>query len=132
MLYPFAYSQQHATTCNGGCIRTQSVTFNNVGSRWPTVLRPFARGFKLRTCKRTQQLPTMLGVVQCCIRLHAAKSLTGFKLSATTPDNTLQHATGCAKCDIQQLMLGVVGQQCCVCLHEQVVCHESRQLPVQF
>ena len=43
MLYPFAYSQQHATTCNWGGIRTQSVTFNDVGSRWPTVLRPFAR-----------------------------------------------------------------------------------------
>ena len=96
MLYPFAYSQQHATTCNGGCIRTQSVTFNNVGSRWPTLLRRFARGFKLRTCKRTQQLPTMLEVVQCCIRLQVAKSLSGFKLCAATPDNTLQHAIGCA------------------------------------
>ena len=46
--------------------------------------------------KRTQQLPTMLEVVQCCIRLQVAKSLSGFKLCAATPDNTLQHAIGCA------------------------------------
>ena len=50
------------------------------------------------TCKRAQQLPTMLGVVsqQCCVRLHGAKSLTGFKLCATTRNNIQQHATGCA------------------------------------
>ena len=34
---------------------------------------------------------------QCCVPLHRAKSLTGgFKLCATTPSNTQQHATGCA------------------------------------
>ena len=50
------------------------------------------------TCKRTQQLPTMLGVVsqQCCVRLLGAKSTTGFKLCATTRNNIQQHATGCA------------------------------------
>ena len=49
-------------------------------------------------CKQAQQLPTMLGVVsqQCCIRLHGAKSLTGFKLCATTCNHIQQHATGCA------------------------------------
>ena len=36
------------------------------------------------TCKRTQQLPTLLG------RLHVAKSLTGFKLCAKTPNNMQQ------------------------------------------
>ena len=36
-------TQQHAITCNRVYIRTQSVTFNNVGSCWPTMLRPFAR-----------------------------------------------------------------------------------------
>ena len=38
------------------------------------------------TCKRTQQLPIMLRVIghQWCVRLHGAKSLTGFKLCATT------------------------------------------------
>ena len=34
--------QQHAT---GPCKRMQHVTSNNVGSCWPTMLRPFARGF---------------------------------------------------------------------------------------
>ena len=35
-------------------------------------------------------------VVSCCIRLHVAKILTGFKFCATTHNNTQQHATGCA------------------------------------
>ena len=40
-------SQQHATTCNRVCKRTQHLTFNNVGSCWPTIKRPFARVLKL-------------------------------------------------------------------------------------
>ena len=43
---------------------------------------------------------------ECCVRLHGAKSLTGFKLCATTSNNMQQ-----------ETMLGVVGQQCCVRLH---------------
>ena len=39
-------SQQHPTTCNRVCKRTQHVTSNNAGSCWPTMLRPFARGLK--------------------------------------------------------------------------------------
>ena len=41
--------QQHATGCTK---RTQQVTSNKVGSCWPTMLRPFARGFSFRrkTC----------------------------------------------------------------------------------
>ena len=38
-------TQQSPTTCNRVCKRTQHVTSNNVGSCWPTMLRPFARGF---------------------------------------------------------------------------------------
>ena len=58
-------------------------------------------GFYLKekaTCKRAQQLPTMLGVVseQYCVRLHGAKGLTGFKLCATTRNNIQQNATACA------------------------------------
>ena len=34
--------QQHPTTCNRVCKRTQHVTCNNVGSCWPTMLCPFA------------------------------------------------------------------------------------------
>ena len=38
--------QQHATTCNRVCKRMQHVTSNNIGSCWPTMLRPsFARDF---------------------------------------------------------------------------------------
>ena len=63
----------------------------------------------------------MLGVVgqQCCLRLHGAKRLTGFKLCATTRKNIQQHATGCAngRNMYHPTMLGVVGQQCCVRLH---------------
>ena len=36
-------TQQHPTTCNRVCKRTQHVTSNNVGSCWWTMLRPFAR-----------------------------------------------------------------------------------------
>ena len=35
-----------ATTCNRVWKRTQHVTSNNVGSCWPTLLLPFARGFR--------------------------------------------------------------------------------------
>ena len=41
-------TQQHPTTCNRVCKRTQHVTSNNVGSCWPTMLRPFARGIRRR------------------------------------------------------------------------------------
>ena len=36
-------SQQHATACNRVCKRTQHVTSSNVGSCWPTKMRPFAQ-----------------------------------------------------------------------------------------
>ena len=39
-------SQQHARTCNRVCKRTQHLTSNKVGSCWPTLLLPFARGFR--------------------------------------------------------------------------------------
>ena len=38
------FAQQHPTTCNRVCKRTQHVSSNNVGSCWPTRLRPFERG----------------------------------------------------------------------------------------
>ena len=43
------------TTCNRMCKRTQHVTSNNVGSCWPTILRPFVRGFieKISVYKQT-------------------------------------------------------------------------------
>ena len=41
-------SQQHPTTGNRMCKRTQHVTSNNFGSCWPTTLHLFARGFKLK------------------------------------------------------------------------------------
>ena len=37
--------QQHPTTCNRVCKRTQHVASKNVGRCWLTMLRPFARGF---------------------------------------------------------------------------------------
>ena len=62
-----------------------------------TSLRDFVLELFQVTCKRTQQLPTTLGLVgqQCCTRLHGAKSLTSFKLCATTSNNMQQHATIC-------------------------------------
>ena len=62
-----------------------------------TSLRDFVFELFQVTCKRTQQLPTTLGLVgqQCCTRLHGAKSLTSFKLCATISNNMQQHATIC-------------------------------------
>ena len=47
-----------------------------------------------------QQLPTLLGVVgqQCCVRLRGPKSLTGFKLNATSA-NKYQHFCGSMQTD---------------------------------
>ena len=39
---------------------------------------------------------------QCCVRLHEAKSLTGFKLCATTSNNMQQGVQTDATCNIQQ------------------------------
>ena len=46
----------------------------------------------------------MLGVVsqQCCVRLHKVKSLTGFKLCATTFNNMQQGVQTDATCNIEQ------------------------------
>ena len=84
-----------------------------------------ARGlrFKAHANRRNkcQQLPTLSGVVgqQCCVRLHGPKSLTGFKLYATSanivvvPCKRTQQVTTL----LGPTMLGVVGQQCWVRLH---------------
>ena len=56
------------------------------------------------TCKRGQQIPTMLGVVsqECCVRLHGVKTLTGFKLCATTSNNMQQGVQTDATSNMQQ------------------------------
>ena len=55
------FAQQHATTCNSVCKRTQHVTSNNVGSCWPTMLRPFARGLRLLSCILSKDDNLILG-----------------------------------------------------------------------
>ena len=49
---------------------------------------------------KCQQLPTLLGVVgqQCCVRLHGPKSLTGFKVYATSA-NECQSCCGSMQTD---------------------------------
>ena len=44
-------TQQHTTTFNVVCIRTQHVTSNNAGSCWPAMFRPFARGLTFLSLK---------------------------------------------------------------------------------
>ena len=39
---------------------------------------------------------------RCCVRLHGAKSLTGFKLCATTHNNMQEGEKTGATCNIQQ------------------------------
>ena len=55
------FARQHATTCNRVCKRTQHVTSNNVGSCWPTMLRPFARGLRLLSCILSKDHNLILG-----------------------------------------------------------------------
>ena len=72
----------------------------------------------LATCKWMQRLPTFMpnnDDGSCCVRLHVAKSLTGFKLCATTPNNAQQHVQKDAKCNIQQcwkLLANIVASVC--------------------
>ena len=73
------------------------------------------------TWKRTQHFwPTTPNIVESCwVRLLIAKSLRGFKLCATTPNNRQWLETGFANVRniYHSTILGVVGQKCCVCLH---------------
>jgi len=39
---------------------------------------------------------------RCCVRLHVSKRLTGFKLSAKTPNNTQTECATDTKCNIQR------------------------------
>ena len=98
LLHPFADHCQYAR--------------NNVGTGWPTIMRPFARYWKFdrfqtlpsntdaTTSNKMQQGvqtdPTCNNDLLSCARLHGSKSLTGFKLCATTGKNIQQNVTGCA------------------------------------
>ena len=62
------------------------------------------------------QTDAICNIQQCCVCLHGAKSLTGFKLCAATPNNMQQGVQTDATCQ-HPAMLGVVGQQCRVRLH---------------
>ena len=76
-------SQQHATTCNRVCKRTQHVTSNNVGSCWRTVLRSLARGLRLHANGRNNsQNCCANNVGSCCVRVG-----NGVQKDATTPKN---------------------------------------------
>ena len=66
--------------------------------------RKFAQAKQLKAHangrNKSQQLLTLLGVIgqQCCARLHGPKSLTGFKLYATSA-NKCQHCCGSMQTD---------------------------------
>ena len=75
-------AQQHPTTCNRVCKRTQHVTFNNVGTWWPTMLRPFARGLRLRANGRNNSQ-------HCCandFESYCVRVGSGVQTDATTPN----------------------------------------------
>ena len=58
--------QQHPTTCNRVCKRMEHVTSSNVGSCWPTMLRPFARGLiDKRPLSCLSTAPTSLSCNAC-------------------------------------------------------------------
>ena len=64
------------------------LTSNNAGSRWLTILRPFARSLIRRNISQHCHLNS---VGSCCVRVGS-----GVQTDATTPSNTQHHATGCA------------------------------------
>ena len=49
-------TQQHPTTCNRVCKRTQLVTSNNVGRCWSTMLRPFAQSLSHQKSENPRNL----------------------------------------------------------------------------
>ena len=53
-------SQQHLSSCNGVCKRTQHVTSTNLGSCWSTMLRPFARGLNSQVYRCGNVLETSI------------------------------------------------------------------------
>ena len=53
-------SQQHLSSCNRVCKRTQHVTSTNFGSCWSTMLRPFARGLNSQVYRRGNVLETSI------------------------------------------------------------------------
>ena len=59
-------------------------------------LKPCANG-----CNNSQHCWAN-NVGSCCVPLHAAKSLTGFKLCARTPNNMQQGVQTDATCNVQQ------------------------------
>ena len=53
-LWPVSnFAQQHPTTWDRVCKPTQHATSNNAGSYWPTMLRPFPRGLRLKDRKNS-------------------------------------------------------------------------------
>ena len=71
-------SQQHATTCDRVCKRTQHVMSNNVGSCWPTMLRPFARGlmihFNISKGNRTEWNPIWSVIIRVINKIGRPRS----------------------------------------------------------
>jgi len=68
-------SQQNATTCNRLCKRTQHAKSNNVGSFWPAMLCPFARGLRCRSCLLALKRMTLQALQKVSRQTHP-ESLT--------------------------------------------------------
>ena len=77
-------------SCKLNYVQTDATTSNIV---WPKMLGVIVSVLAV-VCKRMQQVPTMLGLALAFLSCWL-ESLAGFKLWATTPNNTQQHATGC-------------------------------------
>ena len=103
--------QQHPTTCNRVCKRTQHVTSNNVGGCWSTMLRPFARS--LRSALITQGLQRLMGCIlptMHCTSQHCWELL-----------HPLVHHCQHACNNSQHCWRNNVGS-CCVRLHAALFC----------
>ena len=97
----------------------------------PEVVRESPTESKLRAngCNNSHYCwPNNVG--RCCVRLHLAKSLTGFKLWTTTPNNMQQGVQMEATCIIQQSweLLANIDASVCTGLKRRVLTLLNREL----
>ena len=122
--YKFDRFKSLGINCNRVCKWTQHVTSNNVRSCWPTMLRLFARGFTIMSCKLFC-LCVLNNVFWLDLSLVFKLRANGRNNSqqcwellrpcANGCNNSQQHATTYMQQGVQTVTCNI--QQCCVRLH---------------
>ena len=82
------FAQQLPTTCNRVCKRPGGVTSKNVGSCWPTMLRPFAWDLTLMTAIAFFDVLLAVTILVLCLSYNIHVKSTGHILSYMTLNTT--------------------------------------------